>query len=105
MIGMAGDDKNRGSLIVNIRQAPSEVGSPVNPDMGLVSACDEIISAINANDSSTLSKALKSFFNMAMMQMKKNDLEGDLKKGQAGVDMELEKRNSSKITDSSYKSY
>ena len=93
MIGMMGDDKNKGSLIVNMNSQPAEEGQPHNPNMGLVHAANKIISAIQSNDADSLTHSLKSFVNMCIMQSKQNNLEDELKKGQTGVDQDLEKRN------------
>lgn len=93
MIGMAGDDKNKGSLIVNMNKQPAEEGQPHNPNAGLVHAAKNIISAIQSNDSDTLAHNLKSFVNMCTMQAKQNKLEEELKQGQSGVNKDLESRN------------
>lgn len=93
MIGMSGDDKNKGSLIVNMKKQPAEEGQPHNPNSGLVHAAQKIISAIQSNDSDTLAHVLKSFVNLCSMQAEKEGFEDELKKGQSGVDQQLESRN------------
>ena len=93
MIGMAGDEKNKGSLIINMKSYPAEKGQPNNPDMGLLSAAKQIMSAIQANDPDTFSSSLKSFINMCNMKEKQSGFESELKEGQSGVDQKLESRN------------
>lgn len=93
MIGMAGDDKNKGSLIVNMDSTPAEKGQPHNPNAGLLSAAKQILSAIQSNDSDTLTHGLKSFINLCNMQDKQGKFEDELKEGQKGVDQKLESRN------------
>jgi len=72
-IGMMGDDKNRGSLIANMREMPAEKGNPHNPDMGLLHAAERMLEAINANDKDTLVSVLKSFIRMVSMQVEQDE--------------------------------
>lgn len=72
MLGMAGDGKNNGSLIINIDRQPEELGAVHNPDMGLVSNGREIMQAIKANDADSFTRHLKSFINICIMESKKD---------------------------------
>lgn len=83
MIGMAGDDKNRGSLIVNMRTEPQEDKSPKSADMGLKSAASQILSAIQSGDADTLTDGLKSFINLCNMQEKEGKLRHEMSEGES----------------------
>jgi hypothetical protein len=70
---LGGEKKKIASLIVS-RMKPSAPASPVGPaaedegagkDAGLLSAADEIMSAVHAKDAQGLVEALKSFLDMA----------------------------------------
>lgn len=65
MIGLAGDVKNRGSLVANFgKKSPVDAGLPRNPDSGLVSAAQLILEAVQSGRPEDLSDALKTFVKM-----------------------------------------
>ncbi len=66
MIGLQGDSKNNGSLIVNMDEVkPAEIGQPPNPHSGLLSAADEILAAFDSRSRDKLAHALNAFLNIA----------------------------------------
>ncbi len=65
MIGLQGDAKNTGSLIVNSNSAPAQEGATHNPRLGLSYAAEAILKAIDSRDKDSLTSALESFVKMA----------------------------------------
>lgn len=73
MLGMAGDGKNTGSLIINIDHKPEGEEKKNNSDTGLVSSGREIMQAIRANDADSFTRHLKSFINVCIMESKRGN--------------------------------
>jgi len=85
MIGLMGDAKNTGQLIVNSSEAPAEMGEPHNSDMGLLSATDEIMSAFDKRDREALKMALQSFVKMTLYKSeKKEEQKPEMEKMESG---------------------
>lgn len=76
MIGLQGDAKNTGSLIVNSNnEAPAHAGATHNPRLGLTYASDAILKAFDSRDRDGLTMALESFIKMCLdlKAMEKNN--------------------------------
>lgn len=77
MIGLAGDAKNTGSLIVNGGQAPAQMGQVHNPRAGLMNAAQQIMQSLDETDRDSFMQALEAFVNMTvslkMMERQKNE--------------------------------
>lgn len=64
MIGLAGDAKNTGSLIVNNGVAPAQMGDVHNPRAGLLNAGKQIMQSLDEANLDALVMALEAFIKM-----------------------------------------